>query len=34
MVDIRNKRVGLAIDSVSHVVKVDGKDIEPPPADR
>ena len=31
VVDIRNKRVGLAIDSVSHVVKVDGKDIEPPP---
>jgi len=31
VVDIRNKRVGLAIDSVSHVVKVEGKDIEPPP---
>lgn len=31
VVDIRKKRVGLAIDSVSHVVKVDGKDIEPPP---
>ncbi|RPI95419.1 MAG: purine-binding chemotaxis protein CheW [Spirochaetales bacterium] len=31
VVDIRKKRVGLAIDSVSHVVKVDGKDVEPPP---
>ncbi len=31
VVDIRGKKVGLAIDSVSHVVKVDSKDIEPPP---
>ncbi len=31
VVDIRNKKVGLAIDSVSHVIKVDTKDIEPPP---
>lgn len=31
VVDIRNKKVGLAIDSVSHVIKVDQKDIEPPP---
>lgn len=31
VVDIKRKRVGLAIDSVSHVVKVDSKDIEPPP---
>lgn len=31
VVDIRDKKVGLAIDSVSHVVKVDSKDIEPPP---
>jgi purine-binding chemotaxis protein CheW len=31
VIDIRGKRVGLAIDSVSHVVKVDNKDIEPPP---
>jgi purine-binding chemotaxis protein CheW len=31
VVDIRGKKVGLAIDSVSHVVKVDSKDVEPPP---
>jgi purine-binding chemotaxis protein CheW len=31
VVDIGSKRVGLAIDSVSHVIKVDSKDIEPPP---
>jgi purine-binding chemotaxis protein CheW len=31
VVDIGTKRVGLAIDSVSHVIKVDSKDIEPPP---
>ena len=31
VVDIRNKKVGLGIDSVSHVIKVDQKDIEPPP---
>ncbi len=31
VVDIRGKKVGLAIDSVSHVVKVESKDIEPPP---
>jgi purine-binding chemotaxis protein CheW len=31
VVDIGGKKVGLAIDSVSHVVKVDSKDIEPPP---
>jgi purine-binding chemotaxis protein CheW len=31
VVDIGAKRVGLAIDSVSHVIKVDSKDIEPPP---
>lgn len=31
VVDIKGKRVGLAIDSVSHVIKVDSGDIEPPP---
>jgi purine-binding chemotaxis protein CheW len=31
VVEIRGKKVGLAIDSVSHVIKVDEKDIEPPP---
>lgn len=31
VVDISGKKVGLAIDSVSHVIRVDGKDIEPPP---
>ena len=31
VVDIEGKQVGLAIDSVSHVVKVDSGDIEPPP---
>ena len=31
VVDIDGKQVGLAIDSVSHVVKVDSGDIEPPP---
>ncbi|MBN1500429.1 MAG: purine-binding chemotaxis protein CheW [Spirochaetes bacterium] len=31
VVDINGKKVGLAIDSVSHVVRVEGKDIEPPP---
>jgi purine-binding chemotaxis protein CheW len=31
VVEINKKKVGLAIDSVSHVVRIDGKDIEPPP---
>jgi purine-binding chemotaxis protein CheW len=31
VVDIDGKRVGLAIDSVSHVVKIASNDIEPPP---
>lgn len=31
VVDISGKKVGLAIDSVSHVVKVDLNEIEPPP---
>ncbi len=31
VVDIGGKQVGLGIDSVSHVLKVDSKDIEPPP---
>jgi purine-binding chemotaxis protein CheW len=31
VVDIKSKRIGLAIDAVSHVVKIEGKDIEPPP---
>mgnify|MGYP001221637773 FL=1 len=31
VVDIDGKRVGLAIDSVSHVIKVDLNEIEPPP---
>ena len=32
VVKIKGKEVGLAIDSVSHVVKVEQDDIEPPPA--
>ncbi len=31
VVDINGKQVGLAIDSVSHVIKIDSTDIEPPP---
>jgi purine-binding chemotaxis protein CheW len=31
VVDIKGKRIGLEIDSVSHVIKIDSKDIEPPP---
>ncbi|MCP4133279.1 MAG: purine-binding chemotaxis protein CheW [bacterium] len=31
VVDISGKQVGLAIDSVSHVVRVNSGDIEPPP---
>lgn len=31
VVDINGKKVGLAIDSVSHVIRVDGKDVEPAP---
>ena len=31
VVDIDGKQVGLAIDSVSHVTKVDSSDVEPPP---
>jgi len=31
VIDIGGKKVGLAIDSVSHVIRVEGKDIEPPP---
>ena len=31
VVDIEGKQVGLAIDSVSHVIKVDSGDIAPPP---
>jgi len=31
VVDIDGKQVGLAIDSVSHVVRVNSGDIEPPP---
>jgi purine-binding chemotaxis protein CheW len=31
IVNIKDKKVGLAIDSVSHVIKVDSTDIEPPP---
>lgn len=31
VVDIDGKKVGLAIDSVSHVIRIDSKDIEPPP---
>lgn len=30
-VEINGKKVGLAIDSVSHVIKVDSNEIEPPP---
>jgi purine-binding chemotaxis protein CheW len=32
VVNIKGKEVGLAIDSVSHVVKVESDEIEPPPA--
>lgn len=31
VVDIEGKKVGLAIDSVSHVVKLSAGEIEPPP---
>jgi purine-binding chemotaxis protein CheW len=31
VVNINNKKVGLAIDAVSHVIRVDNKDIEPAP---
>ncbi len=31
VVDIRGKQVGLAIDAVSHVLKVESDKIEPPP---
>ena len=31
VVDVAGKQVGLAIDSVSHVVKLNQGDIEPPP---
>lgn len=31
VVDIKGKKVGLEIDSVSHVIKIDTNDIEPPP---
>ncbi|HEY1407187.1 MAG TPA: chemotaxis protein CheW [Spirochaetota bacterium] len=31
VVNINNKKVGLAIDAVSHVIKVDSKDVEPAP---
>ncbi|MBN2160607.1 MAG: purine-binding chemotaxis protein CheW [Spirochaetes bacterium] len=31
VVNISGKRVGLGIDSVSHVIKVNSNDIEPPP---
>ncbi|MCU0846930.1 MAG: chemotaxis protein CheW [Spirochaetes bacterium] len=31
VVDIGGKQVGLAIDSVSHVIKVNSGEIEPPP---
>jgi purine-binding chemotaxis protein CheW len=31
VVDIGGKQVGLAIDSVSHVVRINSGDIEPPP---
>ena len=31
VVDIGGKQVGLGIDSVSHVIKVNSSDIEPPP---
>ena len=31
VVDIKDKRIGLAIDQVSHVIKLEHKDIEPPP---
>jgi purine-binding chemotaxis protein CheW len=32
VVNIGGKKVGLGIDSVSHVIKVNSNDIEPPPA--
>jgi purine-binding chemotaxis protein CheW len=31
VVDIKSKKIGVAIDTVSHVVKIESKDIEPPP---
>jgi len=31
VVNINNKKVGLAIDAVSHVIKVENKDVEPAP---
>ena len=31
VVECGGKQVGLGIDSVSHVLKIDSKDIEPPP---
>ncbi len=31
VVDISGKKVGLAIDAVSHVIRVNSADIEPPP---
>jgi purine-binding chemotaxis protein CheW len=31
VVEIKGKRIGLAIDSVSQVVRIDSKDISPPP---
>ena len=31
VVDVKGKRVGLAIDSVSHVIRVNSGDIVPPP---
>ena len=31
VVDIGGKQIGLAIDSVSHVVKIDSNEVEPPP---
>ncbi len=32
VVNIAGRKVGLGIDSVSHVIKVNAKDVEPPPA--
>ncbi len=32
VVNIGGKRVGLGIDSVSHVIKVNANEVEPPPA--
>lgn len=31
IIEINGKEVGLAIDSVSHVIKIDSEEIEPPP---